>query len=418
MIRRVSHTFLHGILLLSEFTIYKLRIISPTRFGQKLALRIEKMGGIYCKVGQLLSVRPDIISFPIAHQLYPLLQQLKPVPFDYISKVLQQELPQTFRDQIKYIDPVPLATGSIAQVHKVILHNNEWLAVKIIKPGIKQHLRIDLRSFHFFMKIGARLPGIKKMPVRELANELDNMIREQLDLQTEARSLREFQENFRDNPDVIIPDLIPGIDSAECILLQFLELPAEQPFGQWPQEKRTDVARKALSLLYQMMFRDGFTHCDMHPGNFFVTPEGKFILLDFGMTNRMTPEFRSEFIRFFFYMSVNNGNACAAIIEKTALGKSKHFNRDFFYEEVRQFIAAFSSLTAQEFSVLAFTKRLIQVEKKCGIKGSTSFINNILAIAFFESHLKRIDPTIDFQEEAAQYIMRKVPAAEQVFEGM
>lgn len=413
---RTGHTFVHASILLVEFSVYKLKLITPSKYGKWLAYRIEKLGGIYIKLGQLLSVRPDLISFAVADQLYSLLQNLRPASFRYIIKTIETQLGDTFKDNITAIEPVPVATGSIAQVHKLTLANGETAAVKILKPGIKKYLESDLKTLRFFMKMGACIPGIKRLPVKELGRELDTLIRQQLDLRQEANNLMQFKNNFAGNSAILIPDVNRNLVFPEFIVLQFLSLPAETDFENWPPEKRSNVAKKALEILYQMMFKDGLTHCDLHRGNFFITPEGTFILLDFGMVNRMEYEFRIEFIKFFYYMSTNNGKGCAAIIEKTALHKSKRFNREKLYKEVCLFISDYSSLPADEFSVLSFTKRMIQVERDCGIKGSTGFINNIIAIAFFESHLKKIDPGIDFQEEATRYIMANARALKAVFD--
>ena len=410
MIFRVAYIFLQLAILLFELLIYKLRLISTENYGKLLARRIEKFGGIYLKIGQLLSVRPDIISFAIADHLYPLLQNLTPVPFTYVKKIIIQNLGEDYKGQIQDIDSKPLGTGSIAQVHKIVLADGRPAVLKLLKPGIAKYVQIDLRMFKFFMSVGSYIPGLKKLPTKELATEINSLIIDQLNLETEAENLLQFKKNFIENSDIIIPELNKHLINKEFFVMQYIELPPKINFEEWNKEKRTLVAEKALKMLYQMMFKDGFTHCDMHPGNFFITEEGQFILLDFGMVTRMNAEFRNDFIRFFFYMSTNNGKGCAEIIEKTALHKSKRFNREKLQTEVCLFINDFSSLPAEEFSVLAFTKRLIEVERKCGIKGATAFINNILAITFFESHLKRLDPGIDFQEEAAQYILKNVPA--------
>lgn len=401
----------------AEFLLFKAKLISAGSYGKYLARRIRLMGGIFVKIGQLLSVRPDIISFRVAAQLNPLLQQLKPVPFSKMEAALARLVHQE-KNLFTAIDPEPLGTGSIAQVHKATLKDGRQVVIKIIKPGIKKNFRTDLKMFRLFMRIGSIMPGIKKMPVRELGAEIDRLMIQQLDLVNEGLHLEEFRRNFRSMEQVIIPEWNKAVSSPELILMEYISLPPAPAFENWPPARRTATAVHALHMLYQMMFRDGFTHCDMHPGNFFITPEGKFILLDFGMVTRMDDAFRKDFIRFFFYMSTNNGRGCANIILSTALHRSKNFDKEKLYRETETFISGFSSLPAEQFSVLAFTKKLVQLERRCGIKGATGFINNILAIAFFESHLKQIDPGIDFQDEAARYILYNVPDVLEIVEGL
>jgi ubiquinone biosynthesis protein len=392
-------------LILLGYFFYRSKTVSARSFGIWLARRIEKMGGIYVKIGQLLSVRPDIISFSLAQELHPLLQQLTPIKFKDFENQLRQYLGNDFSNLILTIETQPLGTGSIAQVHKAVLTGGKTVVIKMLKPGIQENIDSDMRLFRFFMKAGSFLPGINKLPVNELVLEIDAIMREQLNLLKEADNLKKFKDNFALVKEVIIPDIFLPLCRRECIVMDYLPLCTVPDYENWEPSKRITVAAKALRMLYQMMFRDGFTHCDLHPGNFFVTEEGRFILLDFGMVTEMNDSTKNDFISFFYYMSTNNGKMCAGIIEKTALFKSSSYNRARLDAEISLLITEFSKLPAEKFSVLAFTKRLIQAEKKCGLKGATNFINNILAITFFEAHLKKIHPAVDFQKEAARYIM-------------
>ncbi len=406
MTLRPIHISSQVFLLAIEFGIYKLKLVSSRRYGVLLAKRFEKMGGAFVKIGQLLSVRPDIISYEVADQLYPLLQNLKPVSADSIRKKIREQLSDTKYYEISSLESSPIATGSIAQVHKIKFKNGDAGVIKVLKPKITKHLDSDMKMFRFFMKAGSFIPGLKKLPLQQLASDMDPVIRRQLDLREEMITLAQFRKNFSNNPDIHFPKPLDYIISSELVAMDYLVLPADIDFNSWPQEKRSAVARKALAMLYQMMFKDGLTHCDLHPGNFFVTQEGNFILLDFGMVATMTDEFRKDFIRFFFYMATNNSIGCTEIVEKTALYKARDFSHEKLQKEIHSLISKFSAMNAENFSVIDFTKSLINVERKCGIKGSTAFISNILAIAFFESKLKKIDPTIDFQEEAVNYLMQ------------
>ncbi len=415
MFLRACYILYHIFPLAGEIILYKTRLITPAGFGRRMARRIEKMGGVFVKVGQLLSVRPDIVSFRVANELRPLLQTLKPVPFKKIATAISKSDNSKLKEYLPYMEAVPLGTGSIAQVHKITRPGLPPLIIKIIKPGLRKYVNADLRMFRFMMRTGSLVPGLNKLPVKELGAELETVIRQQLDMRTEAANLTRFRDNFSGDETVIIPELQEQDISMDFLVTEYIELPTEPGFTDWHPVKRRETARNALIMLYKMMFKDGLTHCDMHPGNFFITPQGKFILLDFGMVARMEGEARQDYIRFFFYMATGNGKACADIIEKTALHKSRRYSREKLEKETIRFINEFSSLSAESFSVVAFTKRLISVERKCGIKGSASFINNILAIVFFESYLKKIDPGIDFQEEAAEYIIRAVPGLPEIF---
>lgn len=403
---RFLHILLQLLFLTFEFFLFKIGIISPNKFGTHFWKRLERLDGVYIKVGQLLSVRPDIISFEIAEILQPLLKNVKSIPFKDIESVLNNSFPN-WRNKILEIDFTPLSTGSIAQVHKVKLVDGTVAVIKVLKPKVTRFVETDLYLLKAVMKVAKILPFINRLPTTELIYELDLIIRKQLDLRIEANNLLQFRQNFSSNPQIKIPYLIKEIIFKEFIVLEYIDLPHANNYSDWPEVKRNDVAKRALQMLYQMMFLDGFTHCDLHPGNFFITDDGSLILIDFGITSVMQGEALNNFISFFYYMSINNGLKCAEIIDKTALKKSKNFNREKLNSEVNAFISEYSRMNVEQFSILSFTKSLISLEWRCKLKGTTSFINNILAIVFFESELKKLYPKIDFKEEAARYIFTK-----------
>ncbi len=381
----------------------KFKLISENDFGIKLTKRIEKLDGIFIKIGQLLCTRPDVVPPQSANHLKRLLQKTNPIPFAQIENTIKELLKERY--SLFDIEKQPLASASIAQVHRATF-NGEKVVLKIVKPGIPELFEKDLRVLRAFMKMGTFFPFLANLPIMELYKELEEIILPQTDLLNEKKNLMKIKGNLLDFKDIAIPEIYKEGNSSKLLIMEFMNFPNEVDFDDWEMDKRIRTSNQILEMLFQMMFVDGLTHCDMHQGNLFIDYSGKLILLDFGMVTSMTKEETADFVRFFYHMSMNNGYQCAEILEKKAIFLSKKYSREKFFHEIEMFINKHWSLNVIDFETSLFTLEMIRIQNQNGIKGSTAFIHNILSIVFLEGILKNINPQLDFQLAAKKFIIR------------
>ncbi len=208
---------------------------------------------------------------------------------------------------------MPLASASVSQVHKARLTDGRIVAVKVRRPNVVELCTFDLAV----MRIGARMlnviPSISTLAPVDTVEEFGRAIFAQLDFRIEARNNRRFRENFRDNPEVVFPEVIEALSTERILTMSFIEgtkilsTPATRS-----DPKR--VARLGLATLMKMIFEDGFVHADLHPGNIFITPDDKLALLDLGLVGELDEPHRKGFARFFAAWAQRDGDAMAHIM--------------------------------------------------------------------------------------------------------
>ena len=261
----------------------------------RLRQALEALGPIFVKFGQILSTRRDLLPEDIATELAKLQDQVPPFPGDEAVAVIERaqgtngkpvsELFCTF-------DRVAHASASVAQVHLAVLHDGREAAVKILRPGIAQVIRHDLE----LLDAGASLlewlwADGKRLKPHEVVAEFGRHLNDELDLMREAANASQLHRNFAGSPLLLVPEIYWEYCSTEVMVMQRMR---GTPVSHVDALRAQGVdipklARAGVEIFFTQVFRDGFFHADMHPGNIFVTPAGQYIALDFGIMGSLTP---------------------------------------------------------------------------------------------------------------------------------
>ncbi|WP_299485214.1 AarF/ABC1/UbiB kinase family protein [Acaryochloris sp. IP29b_bin.137] len=259
------------------------------------------LGPVYVKLGQLLSTRPDILPAPYIEALSTLQSKVPPVTWAEIKAVIQQQITQELRSQFKEIDPTPVASGSIAQVHRAILANGQQVAIKVQRPGIDVIVNQDIALINTLADLASRTDIGKDYDLKALAAEFANALLDELDFTVEASHTEQLRQNLStsrwfDPQQLVIPKINLALTTQKVLVMQWLDgeplLSANLPFSQ--QEPRIDSARRQVTTLLfraflQQIYVDGFFHADPHPGNLYYLRDGRAAILDCGMVGRLDP---------------------------------------------------------------------------------------------------------------------------------
>ena len=259
------------------------------------------LGPVYVKLGQLLSTRPDILPAPYIAALSTLHSQVPPVSWSEIKIVIQQQVAQELRNQFKEIDPNPVASGSIAQVHRAVLAGGQQVAMKIQRPGIDVIINQDIAMIRTLADLASRTDIGRDYDLKALAEEFSNALLDELDFTVEARHTEQLRHNLSvsrwfDPQQLVVPKINLALTTRKVLVMQWLEgeplLSADIPVAQ--QEPRIDSAhRRVTTLLFraflQQIYVDGFFHADPHPGNLYYLRDGRAAILDCGMVGRLDP---------------------------------------------------------------------------------------------------------------------------------
>jgi ubiquinone biosynthesis protein len=377
----------------------------PVLLGHTLADLFESLGATFVKLGQVLSARPDLVSPALAGPLARLQSDVAPFDSRRVPGILRRAFGRPMEEIFADFDPVPVASASIAHVHRARLRDGRQVAVKIRRPGVERRVESDLRLLRGAARALSRLPGMRTMPLSELVDELAAPIRQQLDLAREAENVRRFRGNFAAVDHIRIPAPVDGLCVGSVLVMEFLDrLEAVSSTAFTAAERRT-AATAGLRALYKMIFTDAFVHADMHPGNVFLRAHGELVLLDMGLIAELSPEDHRAFVDFFFGLVTNDGPACARILQETATYRARHYDPGAFEADIVRLIDRYSALRARDFEVARFVYELMETQRRHGLRGSTRFIMAILSLVVFDGICKQLDPDCDFQAEALGFLL-------------
>ncbi len=263
--------------------------------GERLREALESLGPIFVKFGQVLSTRRDLLPPDIADELARLQDRVPPFDSALAIAMIEKSFGRPLDKIFASFDHTPIASASIAQVHFAVLPNGREVAVKVLRPNMKPAIEKDLALMHMMAGWveGASADG-KRLKPREVVAEFDKYLHDELDLLREAASAAQLRRNMAGLDLVMIPEMIWDYCMPDVMVMERMKgVPISQT--QRVRDAGVDMkklARDGVTIFFTQVFRDGFFHGDMHPGNIQVSLEpatfGRFISLDFGIVGTLT----------------------------------------------------------------------------------------------------------------------------------
>jgi ubiquinone biosynthesis protein len=393
-------------LTLAVMMLWKRRSVSRNRlFGTQLCRCCESLGPSFIKLGQILGVRPDLVSPECASELARLQTRVRPIPARQIRRALEHAYVRPFESMFAAFDDEPIGSGSIAQVHRAQLTDGRVVAVKVRRPGVDELIGADISLMALFARMAARLPAFRYMPVGQLVSELSALISQQLDFGREAASNREFRRMFDAVELVKVPVLIDTLCRPTVLVMEFVPCLRPMTRSDLALELQKAAVLRGLRALYRMVFAEGFIHADLHPGNIFVRKWGEVVILDTGMVTRLDDRARRDFVEFFFALVNGDGERCASILCESALFIAPDCQLDSFRRAIVELVARYAGLRSREFEIVLFVKELMETQRQYKICGSTDFVTTIVALVVFDGICKQVHPDCDFQAEARPFLI-------------
>ncbi|MGE0370875.1 MAG: ubiquinone biosynthesis regulatory protein kinase UbiB [Gammaproteobacteria bacterium] len=259
----------------------------------RLRLALEELGPLFVKFGQILSTRRDLLPDDIADEFARLQDDVAPFPGAVARELIERAYGQPLGAVFASFDETPLASASIAQVHGATLPDGRSVIVKVVRPGIRKVIRRDVGLLHTLADLAERYwaEGRRLRP-REVVAEYEKTILDELDLVREAANASQLRRNFLESPLLYVPEVFwPQIRTNVMVMERISGI----PISDIDSLRRAGVDLKALSergveIFFTQVFSHNFFHADMHPGNIFVSPEGRYIAVDFGIMGTLSPE--------------------------------------------------------------------------------------------------------------------------------
>ncbi|MBI1209335.1 MAG: 2-polyprenylphenol 6-hydroxylase [Azospirillum sp.] len=262
----------------------------PGRPGQRLAAALRELGPTFIKLGQLLSTRSDLVGDQIAIDLAQLQDRLPPFPAEQARAIIETQLGRPISVLFQSFDDTPVAAASIAQVHFAVTADGREVAVKVLRPGIEHGFRRDVDLFRWLAEFALMAqPALKRLKPTEIVDMFERTTRVEMDLRLEASAASEFGDNFEGDPEFVIPKIdwdrtaqrVLAIERIRGIKVDEVERIRKAGFD--PDR----ILAMASAAFFNQVFRDGFFHADLHPGNLFVNHDGRIAAVDFGIMGRL-----------------------------------------------------------------------------------------------------------------------------------
>lgn len=244
--------------------------------GLRLRLALEELGPIFIKFGQLLSTRRDLVPADIADELALLQDQVAPFDGVVAHQMIEAALGKPLQDCFLDISAQPLASASIAQVHTAHLHSGEEVVIKVIRPGIDLIIRDDVALLHgIAMLVERRIPGARRLRLREVVRDYEYVIFDELNLLSEAANTSQLARNFKDSTQLYVPKIYWDYCRSNMLVMERIY---GIPVSQVDEIRAAGIDIKRLAetgveIFFTQVFKHSFFHADMHPGNVFVSRE-------------------------------------------------------------------------------------------------------------------------------------------------
>ncbi len=393
-------------------------ISAPQVLERGIAERLRKafaeLGPSFIKLAQILSSRPDLITTTFADEFKKLQDEVPPFPYEDVKKIIIEDLGRPPEDLFETFDPVPIAAASIAQVHEAKIEDEGSVIVKIQRPNIRNIIETDIS----IMKIIADLL-VKYIPEAGFFNpvgivdEFSKTIRKELDFIEESKNICRFRRSFESYPDILIPRTFSALISERIIVMEKIDgirIDDIEGINRLGLD-RAELAQRGMKAYFKMMLEDGFFHADPHPGNIFVTHDGKLGLVDFGIVGWLSPEIMESIagalialVKKDFDELVEQYIHLGLLTEEIDI---EAFKRDF-KSDIIDFLIPLYDMTLSEINIAQYLDTLTHLAMKHHLKIPADLLLVNKTMLILDNIGRLLDPNFNFVSSAEPFAIKLV----------
>jgi len=381
------------------------------RREERLRKAMEELGSTYIKLGQILSVRPDLVPAEWAEEFRSLQDNCPQVPYEEIKARLVAEFPDgELSDTFSHIEHRPLAAGSMAQVHKATLANGTPVVLKVLRPGLHEQIEADLEVMRTLATwVESKFKNLGYSPT-EVVKEFSKELRREMDLAVEGASTERLSAMFEDEPGVKFPKVYWDSSTKNVLTLERIEgtpLSRLDPESLDPEERRSIVAAGAGAVFKQCL-EEGFFHADPHPGNLFALPGGRIAFIDCGMTGQLDERTTSRLADLVAGVVQGDTELVVSVVGALSDAEPAKLEDRAFRSDVREFVSHFQSVPLERLNMGRVLQEFFERLRAHSLRCPADLVLLIKALATIEAVAAKIDPGFDMVGFATPYIERLV----------
>mgnify|MGYP001099689359 CR=1 FL=1 len=382
---------------------------ADTDVYQRIRLAIEELGPTFVKLGQILSMRPDILPVPMIRELTKLQDAVGTIPFEEIRQVLEQEFDTPLEALFRSFDPEPVAAASLSQVHKAVHPTlNRVVAVKVRRPGIVKTVETDLSILEVLAeKIHSNIESLQAYDLPGIVAANRRTLLKELDFSREGRYIQIAKSKIEAGSDIVIPDVFIEYNTPKVLVTAFIKGTKITPQMNLPAEERKTLAVSGMQSAVLQILEHGFYHADPHPGNMVITADHRLCLMDWGMVGRLTPEERNDLL-FFIRAAVDKDSRKLAQMVLSIATARKSVNARQLEKDLMEIMDVYLSLPLKQIRVGSLLEDLVGVLKSHALRLPPDLSIVIKALITVEGTARMLDPELDVISEAEPHVRRLV----------
>ncbi|HLU48961.1 MAG TPA: AarF/UbiB family protein [Planctomycetota bacterium] len=374
---------------------------------ERLRMVFEDLGPTFIKFGQLLSTRPDLVPAPYLRELEKLQDDVPPAPFAQIRRILDVEFGGRTNELFASIDEQPIATASIAQVHRAITKRGDEVVIKVRKPGLERVIEQDLVVLGLLVDFLSGWPGMRLFDPEGILRIFERTIRRELDFTYELHNLERLRRQSADDEDVCFPRPYPELSTGCVLTMQYLhgeKLSALQRRS-LPRHVGEEAARRLAASFLRQIFEHRVFHGDAHPGNIILMPDGRVGLIDVGNVGRLTVEMSDDLIELLVALVRQDYRSLARWILAQGRPTSEIDSATLAMELMEQ-LDPYYGLRLEEIRIGDLFNALFGMVFRYGIRVPAQYVTVGRTFVLVESAIRTCAPHLDVLPHIRPYIDR------------
>jgi ubiquinone biosynthesis protein len=364
---------------------------------EELADDLETLGPTFVKLGQLLSTRADLLPAPYLRALSRLQDSVKPFPFNEVQEVVEQELGVKLSKAFASFEEEPEAAASLGQVHRAQLRDGRTVAVKVQRPQILERVAADLKTLEEVAAfLDKHTDAAHRYNVVGVVEEFKEAIAIELDYRREAANLRLIRRNLAEFDNIVIPAPVDGYTTTRVLTMDYvrgIKVTSLSPIARIDINGET-LAKVLIRAYLKQIIVDGIFHADPHPGNVFLTDDGKIALIDLGMIGRISPSMQETLLKLLLAVADGRGEEAATVV--VALGeKLDGFDEQQFKRDIANMVSRHAHESLADLEIGRVFLQLNQIGARGGIRAPAELTLLGKTLLNIDQVGRALDPTLD-----------------------
>jgi ubiquinone biosynthesis protein len=365
--------------------------------GERMRLAFQELGPTFVKLGQVLSMRPDLIPDHVVEELVKLQDQVAPMPFESVQEILNRELGFKVQSNFKEITATPLGAASIGQVHEAVLVTGERVVIKVLRPGIRKVIETDISLLTLLAEMFEKyFPELRVLNPKVFVEEFFKTLQFELDFKIEANNIEKIKKNSEKFPDLVFPKVYHHLSTHEILVLERFDgirLNDKEAVLKAPVDREKIATLGARAFLYSVL-KHGLFHGDLHGGNLFILPGDRLGVIDFGIVGRLSQKSRDQLVTMVWSLTQEDYETlCYTYAELGSSDTSIDF--DGFQREVRNTLSPYLGLNLNDVNSGRVLIEATKIAAKYHIRVPGDWMLVFRAILTMEGMGRLLDPKFD-----------------------